>query len=84
MQEDTRYWLRVGTLAWQQATETQFISAERGAGFYPKSGNGVATGGFGGSGIEGRVTYGEVTAKKYPHDLEFVRIAERPATPTAA
>ncbi len=52
----TQHWLKVSTLKWQKATRKQFIEAERGAGFYPKSGNGTATAGFSGGGIEGKLT----------------------------
>jgi hypothetical protein len=66
----------VSGLAWQEATREQFIQAERGAGFYPKSGSGVATGGFSGGATQGRVTYGEITEEKYARDPEFVAIAK--------
>lgn len=52
-----RYFLR---LDFEGAPETevslkQFIQAERAAGFHPKSGDGIATGGFSGVGVRGRV-----------------------------
>ncbi len=40
---------------WKEVTKEEFINAERAAGFRPKSGDGVATGGFGGNGVSGRV-----------------------------
>lgn len=75
-----RYWLRVGTLPWQEATMQQFIKAERGAGFYPKTGDGTATASFSGSGVEGRTTYGEITAKDYAWEPDFLTVALQ-ATP---
>ena len=44
---------------YQEVTEEQFITAERAAGFRPKYGDGVATGGFSGRGVSGRVEYVE-------------------------
>lgn len=84
-----RYWLRTKEDPWQETTENEFIRAERNAGFYPKSGNGVATGGFSStrSNVRGRVTYGEITAKTYPREPEFVALAQKSivvsAQPTA-
>lgn len=40
-----------------QVTKEAFIRAEKNAGFRSKSGHGIATGGFGSNGIEGRVEY---------------------------
>ncbi|MHA1170222.1 MAG: hypothetical protein ACTSRU_20535 [Candidatus Hodarchaeales archaeon] len=40
---------------WKEVTKAQFINAERNAGFRPKDGDGVATGGFGGNGMNGKV-----------------------------
>lgn len=72
--DKTRYWLRVSGLPWQEATIDQFIAAERAAGFHPKTGNGVATSGFGSGAVEGKTTDGEITeAKRY--DEAFVAIA---------
>lgn len=71
-----RYWLRVSGLAWQEATKDQFIKAERSAGFRPKSGDGVATGGFSCGAIQGRVTYGEITEEKYARDPDFLAVAK--------
>ncbi len=79
---DERYWLRISGLAWQEATQEQFMAAERTAGFYPKTGSGVATGGFGNGVIQGRVTYGEITAEKYPHDPDFVALAQKSSVAT--
>ena len=40
---------------YQEVTRDEFIQAERCAGFRPKAGNGVATGGFGGGGVSGSI-----------------------------
>jgi len=40
---------------WLQVTEEEFIKAERESGFYPKSGDGVATGGFAGNEVIGKI-----------------------------
>ena len=42
---------------WTEVTEEEFIKAERSAGFRPKYGDGVATGGFSNGSISGRVEY---------------------------
>lgn len=71
-----RYWLRLNSLPWQEATLGQFAEAERTAGFYPTSGFGpLATSGFSGGGISGRITTGEITEEVYGWDPEFVRDA---------
>ncbi len=72
-----RYWLRVNGLAWEEATKDQFIKSERGAGFYPKYGNGLATAGFSGGSVQGRITYGEITAEDYPDEPDFVEQRHR-------
>lgn len=73
-----RYWLRISGFAWQEATQDQFVNAERACGFYPKFGCGpVATGGFSNRSTEGRVTYGEITTEKYPGEPEFVALANK-------
>lgn len=58
MGEGNRYYLKN---AWEtdfkEVTVKQFIQAERSAGFFPKAGQGVATGGFSGRGVRGRVEY---------------------------
>lgn len=56
----TRYWTRSHPRSlWQECTRDQFITAERSAGFRPKSGNSgdLATGGFSKGSFAG--TYGE-------------------------
>ena len=70
-----RYWVRLDGMRWQEATREQYIKAERAAGFYPKVGDGIATGSFSGGGIEGRTTHGEITAEKYAWDPEFLEVA---------
>jgi hypothetical protein len=75
MENTTRYWLQIVGMPWQEATEEQFIAAERAAGFRPKSGTGSATGGFSGGGINGKITTGEITAERYGHDQEFLKAA---------
>ena len=61
MQATRRFWLRpTGSKdAWREVSESDFIKAERAAGFYPKSGHGVATGGFSSTSAteEGEITY---------------------------
>lgn len=48
----------------KEVTEAEFIQAERQAGFRSKAGPGhVATGGFGGNGMNGRVVYVEAEAE---------------------
>lgn len=76
MAEQTeRYWLRVGSLAWQEATLEQFIEVERSVGFMPKSGYGLATRGFFSHGVRGRITNGEITEEDW--DPEFIRDTRR-------
>ncbi|MCR3717804.1 hypothetical protein M8453_25040 [Citrobacter freundii] len=50
-----RYFLSHPAFGEKEVTQAEFIRAERAAGFYPKSGSGVATGGFGCGDICGRV-----------------------------
>ncbi|EAM7657038.1 hypothetical protein GSB13_003858 [Salmonella enterica] len=50
-----RYFLSHPAFGEKEVTQEEFINAERAAGFYPKSGSGVATGGFGSGDIRGRV-----------------------------
>ena len=76
---DERYWLKVEDLAWQEATREQFILAERGAGFHPKNGTGVATGGFITGSLQGMITTGEITIEMYPNDPDFVAVANKSA-----
>ena len=76
-----RYWLRVAGLAWQEATQEQFISAEHDAGFRPKGGDGVATGGFSAGGVEGKVTYDEITSDRYGDDPAFLQAVQATAQP---
>lgn len=54
-----RYYLRAGyQTEWTEVTKAQFIEAEQAAGFHSKFGAGhVATGGFSGRGVQGRVDY---------------------------
>ena len=39
----------------QEVTKEEFIQAERAAGFRPKYGDGIATGGFSGNGVSGYI-----------------------------
>ncbi len=72
-----RFWLRASSLLWQEATREQFIEAERRAGFRPKPGCGdIATGGFSGGSIQGRITSGEITEEKYGWDPEFLEVTQ--------
>lgn len=55
-----RYFLSISHVEGSEVevTRQQWIQAERGAGFWPKDGgNGLATGGFYGAGIHGRIEY---------------------------
>jgi hypothetical protein len=54
-----RYYLKADhQTEWQEVTQEQFVNAEQAAGFRPKDGCGpVATGGFTGRGMRGRVEY---------------------------
>ena len=72
-EENVRYWVRMGTLPWQETTEGQFAEAERKAGFNPKGGTGLATAGFGGNGIQGRITSLTINFESYGFDPDFVR-----------
>ncbi|HHA2249955.1 TPA: hypothetical protein ACOEHG_004897 [Enterobacter ludwigii] len=49
-----RYFISHSVFGEREVTQAEFISAERAAGFYPKSGSGVATGGFSSGDISGR------------------------------
>jgi len=42
---------------YQEVTKEEFIQAERAAGFRPKYGDGLATGGFLGNGVSGSIKY---------------------------
>jgi hypothetical protein len=60
----SRYFLRYNRGPWEQVSETEFIVAEREAGFIPKAGCGpLATAGFGCSGpngsVDGKIEYVE-------------------------
>jgi len=71
-----RYWLKVGSADWREVNEEQFIKAERDAGFCPRDGDGLATGGFSttiGGGICGRITRGEIDRREYKDDPEFLK-----------
>lgn len=50
-----RFFLSHPAFGEKEVTKEEFIAAERAAGFFPKSGSGVATGGFGSGDIRGRV-----------------------------
>lgn len=50
-----RFFLSHRVFGEKEVTQDEFIAAERSAGFYPKSGSGVATGGFGCGDISGRI-----------------------------
>lgn len=67
--EHSKYFLRHDHGKWVEVSESEFVAAERGAGFFPKTGCGpVATGGFSASGpdgeIEGRIDFVAETAKE--------------------
>lgn len=67
-----------GRIPWKRVTEEEFIKVERQAGFYPKGGHGVATGGFGGSsGQQGRVVSpAYVKPDSYEWDTEFNQVLQ--------
>ncbi len=55
---------------WDEVTKEQFINAELNAGFRSKFGSGhIATGGFGGGGISGKVEYEEGDVDKIIEEL---------------
>ena len=55
--KETKYFLKADFMdEYKEVTKEQFIQAERSAGFRPKGGgDGVATGGFSGGGVSGKV-----------------------------
>lgn len=56
-----RYYLSVAGSDYQEVTQEQFIRAEEGAGFHPKKGCGpVATAGFSGNSISGKIEYEKI------------------------
>lgn len=55
MDYNQRYFLSHPAFGEKEVTQAEFIRAERAAGFFPKSGSGVATGGFGSGDISGRI-----------------------------
>ncbi len=61
-----RYYLKADWQKdYQEVTKKQFIAAERAAGFRSKLGpNAVATGGFSGNGVSGKVEYDAQPAAK--------------------
>ncbi|MFA5129298.1 MAG: hypothetical protein WC477_00070 [Patescibacteria group bacterium] len=70
-----RFWLHEDG-KWREVTIDSFRLAEQRAGFTPKAGCRLATGGFSSSRngeIQGRITYGEITEKKYGWDPEFLK-----------
>ena len=75
--EKTSYWLRISGLQWQEVTREKFIEIERLSGFYPMKGQDIATAGFSGGAVEGRVTYGEITEKLYGWDSEFIKVTKQ-------
>jgi len=58
-EKKTKYFLKADWEdEYKEVTEKQFIAAERGAGFHSKFGaDHVATGGFSGSGVSGKIEY---------------------------
>lgn len=78
--ERERFFLSVeGTNIWTEVTERKFIEAERKAGFHPKTGNGVCTGGFNAYGVHGRVIHFDSLTnfkKQYEHDPIFIKAVE--------
>lgn len=73
-----RYWVKFGSLPWQEVTAEQFIEMEHIAGFYPKPGCGpFATGGFYGNDIKGRITPMEIGEEVLDCDSEFMRDAKK-------
>jgi hypothetical protein len=72
-----RYFLKAVVFGgWHEVTFEKFVLAERDAGFRPKYGGpGLATGGFTGHGIQGRILSEGATASSYRADPDFVAIA---------
>ena len=66
------YFIEHSVFGVKKVTLSEWIDAERSAGFYPKSGEGPATGGFRGGGIKGftrpkKVSYKLVPVKLFPN-----------------
>lgn len=61
-----RFFLSHPAFGEKEVTKEEFIAAERAAGFFPKSGSGVATGGFGSGDILGRVE----TTRMVDHEVK--------------
>ena len=62
----------------QEVTKEEFIQAERAAGFRPKYGDGVATGGFSGGGVSGYIEHvkEQIETKTYGKAQQFNTEAE--------
>ena len=66
-----RYWLQIRELEWQEVTRSQFIRAERAAGFHSQGGSDeLATAGFTNAIMAGKITY--------EHDLFLNTSEENP------
>jgi hypothetical protein len=61
MMEEYTYYLKADfQKEYQEVTREEFIMAERNAGFSPKyGGDGLATGGFCGGGVSGKIAYNQ-------------------------
>ena len=53
---------------YQEVTKEEFIQAERCAGFRPKYGDGLATGGFSGGGVSGSIRRTQETQEDKAND----------------
>jgi hypothetical protein len=66
MVTDYTYYVALGDGPMRQVSKDEYVAAERAAGFYPKSRTEgqVATAGFGGNGISGKVVYNEPPSER--------------------
>lgn len=59
-----RWFIKVGEGPTREVTRKEWIDYERQAGFWPKGGNGPATGGFTGGGLNGTHVYMDYTKRE--------------------
>jgi len=77
-----RYWLKRGSLDWQEVDIKVFSNAEKEAGFKPGPRDvGLVTNGFcansstDGQRLKGRITQGKINKERCGFDQEFLRVA---------
>lgn len=77
--DNDRYFLKTDVHPWLEVTFEQFLQAERNAGFRSHGGPGtLATGGFTGGGVSGRVISATATRDSYDWDEAFMNVAFPP------